>query len=677
LRDFIYMMKGNMTGPCRATGAAFACAMAIAAFLMTGCDKLPGGLFSRGGTDLSFRPAASQEYTYQSTVDSSIPSWTKTGSGSVTATLRMKIRCRASGQADADGIPVQGDILDGQATQGGKQWAMQLMGQKVVYRISELRRISQWQGLGAIPVGPELFSLEVPKGKVKSGETWKVESDRFILQLATSIRITRNFSIKGEEQFGGEQCLVVTTSIPAMTKKLESGITLDISGNGSTSISKKDGRIVKAIETLQGSMTNPSVSQQAAPFTQSVVITELSSGVAPALPSAASPTGQTAAKPVSAPAPSPIAPPTPLTGQPVAQAQPPASLTPAVPAKAPTAVPAAAPTAAPSPAKPAATGAPVQAKPASAATSAAAAPKEETGPFQERLVFVSRATGRREVWSVAPDGTAKRCLTPYTFEHWYPSFDPDGKVLACASRRSNGVNLWSFNMDNGASSPLTEFGEVSDIKAAWTFGGKKLVFIKDSKLWAIHRDGFNMQSFDFDGPVVDLAATPMTAVVAVVVNVLNQMKIQTVEVNSGAVRDLFEGDLPDWSPDGGRMVYRNVDALNVARSDGTGSKSLFKGHILSTPLRWDPSGRKIMCTIQENEAVVPNVLIINEADGISNKATSRGGIGQAFSVSGDKVVYLLHGDIWIATLDGAAHVQMTTDGGSSGPVIWGKQYVAR
>src|SRR5204863_3701697 len=108
--------------------------------------------------------------------------------------------------------------------------------------------------------------------------------------------------------------------------------------------------------------------------------------------------------------------------------------------------------------------------------------------LQERIVFVSRGTAKREVWTVAPDGTGKRCLTPFAFEHWSPSLDPDGRMLACASRRATGVNLWLIDLTGGKGDAVTAFGEKDEVDAAWCAGGQRLVFLKGGKLWAVHRD---------------------------------------------------------------------------------------------------------------------------------------------------------------------------------------------
>jgi len=682
-RDFIKLMKGTALEPCFKSRARLSGALLLlVGVVFSGCDKLSAGLsglFSRGGTQLVLTLVENQESTYQVMVDSSVPSFSRSGPGSALATLKLKVRTRMVGAKDSDGILVQGDVLEGVMTVDGKQTASQLAGQKITYRMSQLRRQSQWAGVGlGIPVGLELFDMGVPNGRIKAGETWKVESDRNLLQLQDGIRVNRNFTIRGEETYAGQACYVVATTIPVSVKKLSSGLSVEVSGRGETWISRKDGRILRVTEALQGAVRNEKQGNQPVPFSQNIEVNEMT--VASAVPAPAPKAAPSAAVPAKPAVPAP------LTSAPSAlpaPLSPAVAVVPAVPAPIPSPAPAAVPASQPVTATVASAPVPVAvAAKAPVPVPAAAARKEQekgvTVPADsgvERLVFVSTSTGKKEVWSMAVDGTDKRCLTGYAYDNWAPDFDQEGKIMACTSRRANGVNLWFIDVEAGAATPVTDFSENEDLKSGWSEGGTKVVFQKKSKLWAVSRDGFNLQSFDIDGPVVSFDATPDSTQILVVVSVLNQKKIQAVDVNSGMVRDLFEGDMPAWAPKAEKIAFRNLETVNISRADGTGAKEIYKGKILNSPLIWEPGGRKVACTVQEGENGKPMVIIIDEASSTATKVTKLGGYAQAFSPSGDRIAYLLNGDLWLAKVDGSAHIQMTSDGATTGPIRWERHNV--
>jgi Tol biopolymer transport system component len=608
----------------------------LGAISLTGCGKFSFP-FSRGA-DLSAPLKTGEETVYNARIEGTAPVFAAGAVSSSAETLNLGIKVKTTGIAGADGFaPIEAAILEGKYEVDGKIRSVALAGQKVSFNYSTLRRVSQWRGL-ALPTGVELLEVGTPKAKAGKGMKWKVESRRILVVHHVEIAFDKFFTYEGKAVLGGEQCHRLSVSIPQTAVNLGNGIAVEFTGSGEVWISSA-GRILKATELLEGTMRNEKVSKEAGKFTQSASLsvpdTTAVQAVAPVAQSSASqsPVSQTTAAQ------------SPSAQSPVAQS-------------------------------------PVAKQPPAVAKPAVAAPEGKTGResgLLERLVFVSNATGKREVWSISPDGTAKECLTGFVAEHWSPVLDPEGKLMACVSRRTSGVNLWGYSLVTGDGVPLTEFGEMADIRCGWASGGSRLVFLRSGKLWSVHRDGFNLQTYNLEGLVTDFSANPATNMVAAVVNVLNQDKIYTVDMLNGAVRELFEGDLPSWSPDASRLAYRGGDSMYVANSDGSLNHPVIKAVLVDAPILWPPAGStassgKLVCTTLEER--VECIMSVAESQGSGSlRITKRGGRAVAFSPSGDRVAYMLNGDLWIARVDGTEQARMTADGATLEPVWWGRQYV--
>ncbi len=576
----------------------------------TGCDRVKG-LIGRGGADLSRPVAVGQELMLRSLIEA--PGADGTGGTRIELTLK----CKAVADEGDGWAAFEGEVMSGRYEVDGNPRQVPLAGQKAAFKYNAQRKLSGWRGVN-FPTGLELLDMAPPKGRMKVKETWKTEGRRTLLVNQEEVTFERLFVLEGETPYAGEPAWRMSVRIPPAKKALAAaGTMLEFSGTGEAWVARKDGRLLKATELLEGTIRDEKSGKPPVKFTQGVTLVDAQSA------------------PVQL-----------------------ASLT----------SPAAPPAAATAPATTA------TAKTAAPTTGAGAGTALTGAGAAERLTFVSRATGRPEVWSVLPDGNGKKCLTPLTFNHWGPAPDPEGRVLAVVSARPDGINIWAINLLSGDRVPMTEFAEREPIQAGWASGGSRLAFVRSGKLWTVHRDGFNLASHPLAGRVMSVATTAASSLVAVVINELNQNKIFTVDIQNGVVHELFEGEAPAFSPDGLKIAYRTGDALFMAASDGSGATQLIKGQFGDGPIFWHPKGTRIGCT--QAEGGVSEVVLLEATPNTKvTRVTKRGGIGVVLSPAGDKVAYLRHGDLWIAAVDGSVHTQMTADGSSEGPVSWMKHHV--
>src|SRR5215471_4289393 len=72
-----------------------------------------------------------------------------------------------------------------------------------------------------------------------------------------------------------------------------------------------------------------------------------------------------------------------------------------------------------------------------------------------RLVYVSTASGNRDLWIMHPDGTQQKQLTVNTAMNGSPAVSPDNRYIAFTSNRSGALHLWRTNIDGTNQIQLT------------------------------------------------------------------------------------------------------------------------------------------------------------------------------------------------------------------------------
>jgi eukaryotic-like serine/threonine-protein kinase len=90
------------------------------------------------------------------------------------------------------------------------------------------------------------------------------------------------------------------------------------------------------------------------------------------------------------------------------------------------------------------------------------------------VVYTSNASGRRDLWSMAADGSNPVQLTLNGGNNYNPSVSDDGKTVVFFSDRSGHLNIWKMNVDGSNPSQLTH-GD-ADIDPQITSDGKWVIY---------------------------------------------------------------------------------------------------------------------------------------------------------------------------------------------------------
>lgn len=223
----------------------------------------------------------------------------------------------------------------------------------------------------------------------------------------------------------------------------------------------------------------------------------------------------------------------------------------------------------------------------------------------ERLVF-SLKGGREtldttsEIHTIRTDGTDLKRLTHNDFFDTYPSFSPDGSMIAFLSMRNLTMDIYTMNSDGSGQSLLYDSGG-HDSDVDW--GVDLMVFTLDHRVWSIRPDG--------TGP------TPIT---------------DPPDAGQWGTANLPMGDYdPRLSPDGTRVVFERLWNPNtphggydiyVVDTDGTGETRLTNtGYAQGLPAWSDDGDRIVYIVAAMGERGVYDIYMMN-ADGTNNRNIS-------------------------------------------------------
>jgi Tol biopolymer transport system component/predicted Ser/Thr protein kinase len=179
---------------------------------------------------------------------------------------------------------------------------------------------------------------------------------------------------------------------------------------------------------------------------------------------------------------------------------------------------------------------------------------------QPKLAWVTNRNGPLSIWVRLADGTERPLVTAADFPAIHKSFmtpalSPDGQKIVYVRISQNGITrLWISSLAGGAPIRLTDAEPSAEYGGAWSPDGSRFAYlqVQDGK------DSLMMAR-------ISGAATPVAL-----------------------VKDVLEY-LPDWSPDGLWITYRNDKGWNQISPDGKTAK--FLGKIETPYLAYSKDGK--------------------------------------------------------------------------------------
>lgn len=256
-----------------------------------------------------------------------------------------------------------------------------------------------------------------------------------------------------------------------------------------------------------------------------------------------------------------------------------------------------------------------------------------------RIAFESNRGGNNNIYTMNPDGSVQKNLTPATrSSDVFPAWSPNSKKISFTSDRAEAGNpdVYTMNADGSGVTRLTDApGE--DRGTSWTSEGARIVFHSSRDRDATHTfDIFSMKADGTDerklftngsaayvcGNRVDGTIVFNSSGNPLGTNPTADFEIFTMDVHGNNVRQVTNNTVldsgPKWSPDCSTISYNSTDttSLDIHRinADGTGDVNLTNTPgIFDAFSAWSPDGTRIV--FSSNRDVNFEIYTMDSSDG--------------------------------------------------------------
>jgi TolB protein len=230
----------------------------------------------------------------------------------------------------------------------------------------------------------------------------------------------------------------------------------------------------------------------------------------------------------------------------------------------------------------------------------------EQGFFQTKIVYVSKASGYKELYMMDFDGRNPIQLTHHKSICLSPRASPDGRSVAFTSYKLGNPDVYLKDLQNGEERRISSYPGLN-ISPAWSPDGKRLALTlsKDGnpEIYTMNADGSGLTRLT-QNAAIDVSPTwsPDGKKIAFVSNRGGSPQIYVMGADGQNVQRLtFEGNYntyPAWSPRGNRIAFdatmEGTREICTIRPDGSNYRVLTANMRKNEMPSWSPDGRNIL-----------------------------------------------------------------------------------
>lgn len=259
----------------------------------------------------------------------------------------------------------------------------------------------------------------------------------------------------------------------------------------------------------------------------------------------------------------------------------------------------------------------------------------EAGPFTGKIVYVSRASGNKEIYIMDYDGYNVQRLTKNGSINLNPDISPKGREILFTSYKKGNPDLYRLVLMGGAEARISSRHGVN-FTGAWSPDGSRIALSMSMdgspEIYIISKDGKQIAKLtNSDSINISPSWSPDGSRIAFVSDRLGSPQIFVMNSDGSNMHRLTRSGAynvtPSWSPKGDRIVYSRRQGggfqIYSISTDGGDDTQLTSEGRNENP-RWSPDGRFITFSSNRNSG---ESIYVMRADGTGQTRVSRSGGG--------------------------------------------------
>lgn len=311
----------------------------------------------------------------------------------------------------------------------------------------------------------------------------------------------------------------------------------------------------------------------------------------------------------------------------------------------------------------------------------------------EKIAYTTYEDGVSSLRLMNPDGTQAIRVTPKGVNAWYPTWSPNGKLLAFLSVDKEGkINLFAMKKGDSDYQALTQFDDWALDKSdnlksmlSWSPLSDEIAFMYHNQIWKVNVKSQDLITLFTPDPNFHIARQEWAPhrdnkyIAFLYIQGINYGSVYLVNPRQKDSLDLFDSDhaLLDlsWSPDALKVAFSvKPDIIYTASSNTSRPDRLIYGASpeLGSLLRYSPveSGNPMILMLAKKDlsdagyrvALMDQQAKNDQDSGTLKYLTGPGVTNAIWSPDGTKIGYILKGDFWIMDASGKSKTLISQDG---------------